>query len=332
MLVDLAFGNGVLIAVLRRRGEGNAVVIEEITLCDVDPGQPEVDALQLRRHATQRIARGGQPQHIGHGGFIPDEHLLAQEIVGHGVRSGLAAQFRELTGGLREPLLLAGKNLVPPQLVHQVAVSIALVVEDVVPCVGERIGQHAVEALQSLVFVVNLRRIGFGLSRGVGFGQLGNRAVIGKIAVHVIHGIEFQPLRFDERGIVGLRELFPEIGIADQIAHLERIGNLRRRIFRGRPRRLRRRAVQVGEHPLLLDGVDTVDQAALSIADFEYPAFELQNILRILLAGRRVLAQLPPGAFHGIDDRIFAHLQLRILAQKRHILLVAFEPRDAGFD
>ena len=102
--------------------------------------------------------------------------------------------------------------------------------------------------------------------------------------------------------------------------------------FRGRPRRLRRRAVQVGEHPLLLDGVDTVDQAALGIADFEYPAFELQNILRILLAARRVLAQLPPGAFHGIDDRIFAHLQLRILAQKRHILLVAFEPRDAGFD
>ena len=41
---------------------------------------------------------------------------------------------------------------------------------------------------------------------------------------------------------------------------------------------------------------------------------------------------LPPGAFHGIDDRIFAHLQLRILAQKRHILLVAFEPRDAVFD
>ena len=75
-----------------------------------------------------------------------------------------------------------------------------------------------------------------------------------------------------------------------------------------------------------------VDQAALGIADFEYPAFELQNILRILLAARRVLAQLPPGAFHGIDDRIFAHLQLRILAQKRHILLVAFEPRDAGFD
>ena len=47
-----------LIAVLRRRGEGNAVVIEEITLCDVDPGQPEVDALQLRRHAPQRIAPG----------------------------------------------------------------------------------------------------------------------------------------------------------------------------------------------------------------------------------------------------------------------------------
>ena len=37
VLVDLAFGNGMLIAVLRRRGKGNAVVIEEITLCDVDP-------------------------------------------------------------------------------------------------------------------------------------------------------------------------------------------------------------------------------------------------------------------------------------------------------
>ena len=101
---------------------------------------------------------------------------------------------------------------------------------------------------------------------------------------------------------------------------------------RGSPRRLRRRAVQVGEHPLLLDGVDTVDQAALGIADFEYPAFELQDLLRIALPVRGVFAQLLPGAFHGIDDRIFAHLQLRILAQKRHILLVAFEPRDAGFD
>jgi len=38
-----------------------------------------------------------------------------------------------------------------------------------------------------------------------------------------------------------------------------------------------------------------------------------------------------PGAFHGIDDRVLADLQLRILFQKRHVLPVALEPRDTGF-
>ena len=80
-----------------------------------------------------------------------------------------------------------------------------------------------------------------------------------------------------------------------------------------------------------VDGVDLVDQAPLSIAHLEYPAFELQDLLRIALPVRGVFAQLLPGAFHGIDDRVLADLQLRILFQKRHVLPVALEPRDTGF-
>ena len=331
VLVDPALGDRVLVAVFGRRGERDTVVVEEIALRHVDTGQAEVDAIQLRSHAAQRVAGGSEPQQAGHGRLVAHEDFLAQEIIGHGIRSDLAAQCREFAGSPGKPLFLTRQNGILPQLVHQIAIGIPLVVGDIIPRLGERIGQHAVETLQGIVAVVNLARLGLGLRRGIGLGQFADRPVVGEIAVHIVHGVQLHPLRPAQGRIIGLGQLLAEIGVENQVAHLERVGDRPCGTFRDRLRRLLRRPVQVGEHPLLLDGVDLVDQAPLSIAHLEYPAFELQDLLRIALPVRGVFAQLLPGAFHGIDDRVLADLQLRILFQKRHVLPVALEPRDTGF-
>jgi len=151
--------------------------------------------------------------------------------------------------------------------------------------------------------------------------------MVGEIAIDIVHGPHLLPLRVAQGRIILRREVFAEIEVVHQIADLQRVGDRLRRAFFSRRRRLLRRAVQAGQHPLLLDGVDTVDQASLGIADFENPAFELQNLLRILLPLARVLAQLPAHALHGVDDRILAYLQLRILAEQRHVLGVSLQPR-----
>ena len=330
--IDPALGNGILVGVHRLRREGHAVVVEEVTLGDFDPRQAVVDGFELRRNAAQRIACGVQRQHSGHGGLVVDDDPLAQEIVRHGVRSRLALQGRQLARSLRKRLLLAGEHLLLAHLVEQIAVGVALVVENRVPRRGERVGQRAVHALQGVVTLENLHRLGLGLHGGVGFGQLGQRAMVGEIAVDIVHGPHLLPLRVAQGRIILRREVFAEIEVVHQIADLQRVGDRLRRAFFSRRRRLLRRAVQAGQHPLLLDGVDTVDQASLGIADFENPAFELQNLLRILLPLARVLAQLPAHALHGVDDRILAYLQLRILAEQRHVLGVSLQPRNAGFD
>ena len=55
-----------------------------------------------------------------------------------------------------------------------------------------------------------------------------------------------------------------------------------------------------------------------------------RNILRNTAGSRRVLAQAPPGAFHGIDDPIFAHLQLRPRAQATYTPSLLSSPAMPG--
>lgn len=88
--------------------------------------------------------------------------------------------------------------------------------------------------------------------------------------------------------------------------------------------------VEIGKHPLLLDGVDAVDQPSLGVPDLENPVLERQNLLRVLLSPLGVLAQQRARAFDHPHDGIFARLQQRVLAQQRHVLPVLLEPRDAG--
>ena len=215
----------------------------------------------MRSHAAQRVAGGSKPQQAGYGRFVAHEDFLAQEIIGHSIRSDLAAQCGKFPGSPGKPLFLTRQNGILPQLVHQIAIGIPLVVGDIIPRLGERIGQHAVETLQRIVAVVNLARLGLGLRRGIGLGQFADRPVVGEIAVHIVHGVQLHPLRPAQGRIIGLGQLLAEIGVENQVAHLERVGDRPCGTFRDRLRWLLRRPVQVGEHPLLLDGVDLVDQA-----------------------------------------------------------------------
>ena len=154
--------------------------------------------------------------------------------------------------------------------------------------------------------------------------------MVGEIAVDIVHGPHFQPLGIAQGLIIPGREMLAEVEIVHQIADLQRIGNRRRRIGRSGSRKLLGRTVQVGQDPLLFDGVDAVDQTPFGVADLENPALLLQNLLRKLLTPRRVLAQPLAHALYGVHDRILAQLQLRVLTQQRHVLRVAFQPGDTG--
>lgn len=92
------------------------------------------------------------------------------------------------------------------------------------------------------------------------------------------------------------------------------------------------RIVQIGQHPLLLDRVDAVDQPAFGIPEIEDPALQPQDLLGAGLAFVRMLAQTQTHLFDGKNHRIHPRLQDGILAQQGHVLLVAFQPGNAGLD
>ena len=174
---------------------------------------------------------------------------------------------------------------------------------------------------------------GLGRRRGIGGRQLRERGVAGEVAVRVLRGLRFELLRLLQRGVVLRGQVVAEVAVADQVAHLERVGN-RRGGLPGRPGAgLFDGLVEVGQHPFLLDGVDAVDQAPFGVTQFEDPAFELQDLLGEALpfAGRG-LAKPAAQSLHGVLYRILAQLQLRLLAQQRHVLFVVFQAGDARFD
>ena len=215
-----------------------------------------------------------------------------------------------------------------PELVEQVAVGVVLVVEDIVPHPGERIGQRTVDPLHGPVAVVDLAGLALGSGRSIGLGQLGGRLVVGEIAVHEIDGPKLQLLGAEQGRIVGLGKLLAETGVVDRVAHLERIGDTGGRAAgRGGVR-----IVQIGQHPLLLDRVDAVDQPALGVPEIEDPALQPQDLLGAGLAFVRILAQALTHLFDGTDHRIHPRLQDGVLAQQGHVLPVAFQPGNAGLN
>lgn len=179
-----------------------------------------------------------------------------------------------------------------------------------------------------LITVVDLTGLALGSSRGIGLSQLGGRLVVGEIAVHEIDGPKLQFLGAEQGRIVGLGKLLAETGVVDQVAHLERIGDTGSRTLRGGGGRI----VQVSQHPLLLDRVDAVDQPALGIPEIEDPALQPQDLLGAGLAFVRMLAQAQTHLFDGTNHRIHPRLQDGVLAQQGHVLLVAFQPGNAGLD
>ena len=174
---------------------------------------------------------------------------------------------------------------------------------------------------------MNLQRLALGAGGRIGLGQIGGGPVVDQEAVDIVHGLRLHALGTAQRGVVLRSETVTEIAVVYQVAHLERVGD--GDLHRGR-RLGSRRGVQVGKDPLLLDGVDAVDQPPLGGAQVEDQAFEPQNLLRVALAVVRFVVQAMPHAAHDAHDRILTHLQLRIAAQQRHVLLVALQPRNAG--
>ena len=256
--------------------------------------------------------------------------LFAQEVVDDLVRHRLAAQRRRRAGDLGAFLLLPDKQLFLAHLVEQIAVGIALVVEHIGPHLRQRIGQRPVHARKRPVAVVNLHGFGFDRSFAVGVGQLFERLVVGKVAFGAPQGRRLQLLGLEQRRVVRLGKFVAEPRVLHQVADLLPFGNLGG--FRLRRLRRSHRTVEIGQHPVLLDGVDPVDQTPLGRAYLENTVLQFQNLVGELAALLRILAQLPPHPLHGMDHRILPYLQPGVLLQERHVLGIVLQARDAGLD